>query len=398
MTLATVSERYGKEYWIEAAVALRERLGTPVAYHVYNWHEIPFNIGYPHFMPARDVAKAGMAKLREAGLSVFPYINAVSWEMDDGDEGFAESFARVGIHGAAMGPDGEPLFVPYPQRKGNGRDTRLAPICPSFLRWHEIMDKVVRDMESELPIDGIYFDQIAAVPSYPCRNPEHDHLPGGGSYWSDGYRRMMETIRARKPADSFYFSESNAEVYVGSFDGLLTWVWNMGDGVPAFPAVYAGYVQMIGRYTDGAKRDDDDYFRYHLAEELVFGQQMGWLNAHVVYNEERMQFLEALVHTRFAYTEIFTCGHLLRPPHIECNIPPVTSSGITMRQVVSGVWQMDPPVDGEQARTVLFAVNLSDKTAEADLRLFPQEYGADCPEALHLTLGPRSVEVREYGG
>ena len=35
---------------------------------------------------------------------------------------------------------------------------------------------------------------------------------------------MMETICARKPADAFYFSESNAEAYVGSFDGLLTWV------------------------------------------------------------------------------------------------------------------------------------------------------------------------------
>jgi hypothetical protein len=68
-----------------------------------------------------------------------------------------------------------------------------------------------------------------------------------------------------------------------------------------------------------------------------------------------------------------------------------------MRQVVSGVWQMDQPADGGQARTVLFAVNLSDKTAEADLRLFPQEYGVDCPEVLHLTMRPRSVEVREYG-
>ena len=43
MTLASVSERYGKDYWVEAAVALKERLGTPVGYHVYNWHEIPFN-------------------------------------------------------------------------------------------------------------------------------------------------------------------------------------------------------------------------------------------------------------------------------------------------------------------------------------------------------------------
>ena len=396
MTLASVSERYGQDYWTDAAIALKQRLGTPVAYHVYNWHEIPFNINYPHFLPARDVAGKGLSKLKDAGLYLFPYINAISWEMDDADEGYEENFASVGIHGAVIQPNGVPLYVPYPQKKANGQDTRLAPICPSFTRWHEIIDDVARGMEADLPIDGIYFDQVSAVPSYPCRNPQHTHLPGGGSYWSDGYRMMMEKINARKPKDSFYFSESNAEAYVKSFDGFLTWVWTMGDDVPAFPAVYAGYIQMLGRYTDGAKRDDDDYFRYHLAEELVFGQQLGWLNAHVIYNEERMQFLEKLVHTRYRYTEIFNRGHLLRPPHVETSIPSVTSSGITMRQVVSGVWQMDQPAADGHLKTVLFVVNISKEPADAEIHLFPKEYGISCPNTIHLTLQPMSVEVVEY--
>jgi hypothetical protein len=397
MTLATVSERYGEDYWVEAAIALKERLGTPVAYHVYNWHEIPFNIGYPHFLPARKTAREGLAKLKEAGLYVLPYINAVSWEMDDADEGFEENFANVGIGGAVIRPDGEIWHVPYPQRKANGAETRLAPVCPSFTRWHEIIDEVARGIETALPVDGIYFDQVSAVPSYPCRNPAHGHRPGGGSYWSDGYRRMMDRINARKPADQFYFSESNAEVYAGSFDGFLTWVWTMGDDVPAFPTVYAGYIQMLGRYTDGAKRDDDHYFRYHLAEELLFGQQMGWLNAHVIYNEERMRFLEKLVHARYHYTTLFNEGHILRPPHVESDIPPVTSSGITMRQVVSGVWQMDEPDANGRVKTVLFVVNISDRPAQAEIRLFPQEYGVRCPEHLSLTMEPASVKIIEYG-
>lgn len=154
---------------------------------------------------------------------------------------------------------------------------------------------------------------------------------------------------------------------------------------------------MLGRYTDGAKRDDDGYFRYHIAEELLFGQQMGWLNAHVIYNENRMRFLEMMVHARYRYTEIFNEGHLLRPPHIQSNVQPVTSSGITMRQVVGGVWQMDKPSSDGQKRTVLFVVNISNETAEAELRLFPQEYGVNCPETLHLTLEPLSLEILEYG-
>ena len=391
MTLATVSERYGKDYWIDAAITLKKRLGTPVGYHVYNWHEIPFNINYPHFLPARDTAKEGFARLQEAGLYVFPYINAVSWEMDDGDEGFAENFGNTGIHGAVIQPDGSPLYVVYPQKKASGQDTRLAPICPSFSRWHQIIQDVARGMEETLPIDGIYFDQIAAVPAYPCRNPEHSHRPGGGSYWSDGYCLMMEMINSHKPDNRFYFSESNAEAYIKAFDGFLTWVWTMGDDVPAFPAVYAGYIQMLGRYTDGAKRDDNMYFRYHLAEGLLFGQQPGWLNAHVVYNEERMRFLEQIVHTRYRYTELFSSGRLLRPPYTETTLPPVTSSGITMRQVVAGVWQTE-----KKEKTVLFAVNISPEPADAVIHLYPEEYGVSCPEILRIPLKPMSVEVIEY--
>ncbi len=412
MTLASVSERYGKDYWVDAAIALKKRLGTPVAYHVYNWHEIPFNINYPHFTPARETAKQGFERLKEAGLYIFPYINAVSWEMDDADEGFAESFSGTGIHGAVLDKNGNPLYVPYPQKKANGQDTRLAPICPSFLRWHQIMEDVTREMEASLPIDGIYFDQVSAVPPTPCRNSEHTHLPGGGSYWSDGYNRMMEKISAAKPADKFYFSESNAEAYAKSFDGFLTWVWTMGDDVPAFPAVYAGYIQMLGRYTDGAKRDDDVYFRYHLAEALLFGQQLGWLNAHVIYNEERMRFLEKLVHTRYAYTKLFNEGKLLRPPYVETAVQPVTSSGITMRLVLAGVWQMDDrstydrSTDDlstndrskeDRSKVVLIVINISDKPAEALLHLYPDEYGVHCPSAYPVSLEPMSVKVVEYG-
>ncbi len=391
MTLATVSERYGKDYWVDAAIALREALGVPIGYHVYNWHKIPFNINYPHFLPARDTFIEGAKRLKEAGVYLFPYINAVSWEMHDADEGYTENFATVGKYGAATRADGSALDVIYPQKKRDGTMTRLVPMCPTCLRWHGILEEITRGMEAELPIDGIYFDQIAAVPSFPCRSTTHSHLPGGGSWWSDGYNRMMDAINAKKPQDKFYFTESNAEPYMKSFDGFLTWVWTAGDDVPAFSAVYAGYIQLIGRYTDGAKRDDDMYFRYHLAEGLLFGQQLGWINAHVVYNEARMKFLKTLVHTRYTYTDLFTEGSLLRPPVVKTDIPPVTSSGITMRQVVSGAWKT---AAGD--RVAVFAVNISDRQATAEIRLHASEYGVDVPDTLSLTMEPMSVRVVEY--
>ncbi len=390
MTLATVSERYGKDYWVDAPIKLKERLGTPVGYQVYNWHEIPFNINYPHFLPARDEFRAGLEKLKAADVYVFPYINAVSWEMDDADEGFEENFDNTGINGAALDANGKPYFVPYPQLKANGEKTRLAPICPGFPRWREIIEELARGMEKDLAIDGIYFDQIAAVAPCQCSNPRHGHLPGGGSYWSDGYALMMAKINAEKPENAFYYSESNAEVYASAFDGFLTWIWTTGDDVPAFPAIYAGRVQMIGRYTDGATRDDDDYFRYHIAKSLLFGQQLGWLNANVVFNEERMAFLEKFVRTRYEWTKLFNEGTILRPPKVDCNLEPVTSSGIGMRQVAAAVWQMD-----DASKTVLFVTNVSKEPAKATLQLYPEEYGVNCESALEFDLEPMSVKVVE---
>jgi hypothetical protein len=68
-----------------------------------------------------------------------------------------------------------------------------------------------------------------------------------------------------------------------------------------------------------------------------------------------------------------------------------------MRQVVSGVWQMDEPDANGRVKTVLFVVNISDRPAQVEIRLFPQEYGVQCPEHLSLAIEPASVKIIEYG-
>lgn len=120
MQLAAVSDRYPKDYWYTAPIELRRRLGVPIAYHVYNWHEIPFNINYPHYLPAKEEFLRGAKLLRENGIYVCPYINAYSWEADDADEGYEVNFRDVGSKGAAVNPDGSFQLAKYPQKKENG--------------------------------------------------------------------------------------------------------------------------------------------------------------------------------------------------------------------------------------------------------------------------------------
>ncbi len=403
MILGAVSQLYDANYWFEAPIELRKRLGVPVAYHVYNWHHIPFNINYPHYTPAKEEFFRGAQALKDAGLLLMPYINAVSWEEKDADEGYAINFANTGYQGVATKEDGTYCRAEYPQVKRDGSKTQLMPMCPCFAPWHKLIEQEARTIEATMPVDGIYFDEVAAHRAHPCRGKGHGHLPGGGSYWSDGYNLMMSKINRNKPKEAFYFTECNAEPYMKSFDGYLTWLWRDEGAVPAFPAIYAGYIQMVGRFTDGVNREDDLLFRYHTANALLYGQQLGWCNAAVIYREARMQFLEKMVHLRYDYTKVFNSGRLCRPPKVDCSLSCVVSSGLSMEQVVSGAWKNK--ADG---KITLFVINVAQEACDCTVSFDYREYGLDAASLpkectlsgnlaiLQLHLDPLDSVVKEF--
>lgn len=357
--LGAVSHLYGKDYWFDAPVQLQEKLGVPVGYHIYNWHNNPFNINYPHFTP-KDEYFRGLKHLKGRNISVMPYVNGVSWETDDADEGFEVNFANTGRFGAALDKWGDPITVSYPQKKINGNDTRLSPMCPSFPKWREIVDGLARKLENEMDVDGIYFDEIAAHNPHPCRSSKHGHLPGGGSYWTDGYNELMDIVKEKKKDGVFYVSESSGEPYMKSFDGYLTWLWRQPDDVPAFSAIYAGYIVMLGRFSDGIDKSDDAFFRQNVAKALLYGQQPGWLFADLVYDEGRVEFLRRFVQMRHKHTKTFSASTMLRPPKTNDN------------SILSAGWKR---LDG--SGITLFAVNLSDTTADYAITFNADEYGVD---------------------
>ena len=366
-------------YWYNAVIDLKNELDVPVAYHVYNWHEIPFNIEYPHFMPAKPEFNVGAKKLRENGIYVFPYINAMSWEARDFEAGHEITFENTGKYGAVVKENGDYNVAIYPQTTISGHESLLTAMCPTSPVWHELIGGVVREMEDNLLIDGIYFDQIAATIGRPCYNAAHNHTTGGGSYWVDGYNLMMEKICAEKPKDSFYFSECNTEGYMKHFDGFLTWMWVASEEVPAYPVIYAGYIQMLGRITDGRKKSDKMFFKYQTAKSLLYGQQIGWCNADVLYDEEKLLFLKKIVKLRYQYTKLFNSARMLRPPHVTTSVAPVVTgptlkftSNIAMEQVLCGAWRFK-----DQSKTVIFLVNISDKEADFRFEFNLREYGLD---------------------
>jgi hypothetical protein len=172
----------------------------------------------------------------------------------------------------------------------------------------------------------------------------------------------MDLVKQKKKSDVFYVSESSGEPYMKSFDGYLTWLWRQPDDVPAFSAIYAGYIVMLGRFSDGIDKSDDHFFRQNIAKGLLYGQQMGWLFADLVYDENRVSFLKKYVQMRYRHTKTFTSSYMLRPPKNISGDADVLSAGWARR-------------DGSEI--TVFVANISNEDKCFEICFDNREYGID---------------------
>lgn len=374
-----------RDAWWREAIRLKEALGLPIGYHIYNWHKNAFNIDYPHFLPAKDDFKAGVQRVKEAGIFIAPYINASSWESRDNAPSPEESFAVSGIREAARDKDGNLYIEVYPQTKPDGEKTHLIGICPSSPVWHRMISRLSERIEDELQVDGIYYDQTAAMGARPCAATNHSHAPGNSGAWIEGTRALFCRIRSEKDAEKFSFTECNAEPYLDCFDGYLTWHWGENGEVPAFAVIYSKYITMLGRVVNGWRKGDAIYTRYTFAKSFVQGQQLGWINHDVQDNKEVFPFLRRTAHLRYALRSLFVTGELLRPPFVKAALATHTSTphmwggdNLVIPTVIAGGWKAS---DGKHH---LFVFNIRDEAGEAKISIRASEYGIknEIPDAL----------------
>jgi len=187
---------------------------------------------------------------------------------------------------------------------------------------------------------------------------------------------MLRAMRQRMPAGRMLTTECNAEPYMRWFDGYLTWHWQHDGQVPAFPAVYGGAIQMFGRaYRGGATKDLA--LRMKAAQQLVYGEQIGWINPGVVREKENAAFLRQIVHLRHRLRRYFHAGEMARPPRLVGDIPRVRAdwqwSGewwVHTDAVLTGAWRL--PRDGT---AVLMFANVGDDAIDATLEFDAADYG-----------------------
>lgn len=330
ISLRPNTQAYGPDCWFEIPLKLRQELGVPFGYHLYNWHGIPFNNDYPHYFPTKKALSRGLAKLQAAGIRIMPYINALLWDnRDRGNEDF--QFTALAKPGTVKKESGQPAILTYASHESDGEKVRLSPMCPTSRVWWDKVKENVMQLFA-LGMDGVYLDQTAAHGPHPCMDKSHPHAPGGGSWWSENQRAMLAELNASKPKDKIFTSEGTAEVYAGALDGLLSWAWVVVDKyVPAFMRVYGGRVMVFGRNANGYMKDTQLYWKYHLAQSLVAGEQMGWINSDFVYNQERLDFARKLIRFRYENRAFFQAARPMRPPEVEAPEAHKFATGIGMQ-------------------------------------------------------------------
>lgn len=133
---------------------------------------------------------------------------------------------------------------------------------------------------------------------------------------------------------------------------------------------------MFGRaYRGGDSKDLA--LRMKAGQQLVFGEQIGWLSPSVVEEAENFAFFRQVVRLRWQFKRYFYAGRMARPPELQGEIPRVTAdwqwSGpwpVTTDALLAGAWAL--PAEN---RLVLLLVNVSDQPLTVACQFDAARYG-----------------------
>lgn len=374
----------GPDGVVEQARAFAEYMDLPVAVHWYNWHQIPFDNDYPHYFPTKEGIREGVAELQEAGVRIVPYINGRLWDTD------TESFQETAHQYCTRDREGEPYIEVY----GSGEE--LTPMCIHTQFWRDTLHEIVMRLMTDVGVDGVYMDQIAAARPRLCYDRDHGHPLAGGHWWVDGYWQLLGRLQediAQVSPEKMLTTESNAEAYARFFDTYLM-CNSLGDGlVPLFPAVYGSKILGFGRYMSAEDWDAPQSLAQKQGQLFVWGTQLWWSRPDVIEHEIAGPWLRELARLRFQVREFFNAGRMLAPPVLEGNDATVTADWhrgeleATTPAVLASAWTV---ADG---RMLVPMVNCSEEPQRVVLRLEAANWELSGDAAFSVRrLGPESEE------
>ena len=342
----------------------RKLFGVPMGVHWYSWHQIPFDVHYPDYFPTKPGFADGVRALTRAGDIAMPYINGRLWDVAN------DNFA-AGRPGAAKQAEGAPYIETY------GSGAKLAPMCPTTKVWQDKMNEVVGRLIKECGVNAIYLDQIGAAGPALCFDKAHGHPLGGGRHWVDGYRRLLNRVRAQTAGRVGITTENNAEPYMDNVDGFLIWNPRGDTEIPLMTAVYSGYTLY---FSSPAYSMNPEAFRMTQGRDFLWGCQQGWMGAELLDPTHRAnaEYLRRLARQRLAAKEFLVYGELLGEvrPTAAPDVQEATWGGwrgstkpAALPAVLGTVWR------SRDGRGAMALANLSDTPQRFAFRFEPSAWG-----------------------
>jgi hypothetical protein len=359
----------------EQVKKFQQFMGVPVGFHWYNWHQIPFDNDYPHYFPTEPGMGKAVQQMQANDIYVMPYINGRLWDTHD-QKATDWRFSKIARPAAVKKPTGEPRLESYGSKEETGEPVRLAPMCPSTNVWQNKVNEIVSRLFNEPKVNAVYLDQIGCAEAELCFDADHNHPLGGGDWWNRSYWQLLDRIRRKMPADAMLTTECNAEPFLRHFDGFLTWHWQYEGQVPAFPAVYGGAIQLFGRaYRGGPTRDRA--LRMRAAQQLVFGEQLGWIDPNIINRKQSARYLRKLVRIRWQLKRYFYAGRMGRPPELTQAVPTIEADWrwqgewpVQTDTVMTGAWYQP-----QRKRAVILVLNAANEKITTGLNLDLHAYG-----------------------
>lgn len=284
---------YGPEQNVPVIKEALKYFDVPTSLHWYQWHKIPYDTLYPEYFPPLDGFADAVKELQGMGTHVMPYINgrlcdpnSKTWNEEQGSKS------------AARQENGDPYTEVY------GSKVPLNVMCPYTAQWQDKITGLVDRLTHEIGVQGVYIDQIGAAYPVRCFNPDHGHPIGGGHFWVDGYRKLLNDVRSKLPKDRMITTEENAECWIDQFDALLLVNTSTGASniIPLFPAVYSGRAITFGfLYFPKDDLEKSLPFRAKMARCFLWGAQMGWIEPEKMMdpaNANEAEFLRNLARCR----------------------------------------------------------------------------------------------------
>lgn len=343
------------------------KIGGTLAIHWYNWNVHKFDTNYPEYFPAKNGFVDTVKKITSAGHLVMPYINGHLWDTT------IPSYQTLGKNAATLDRAGHVELEDY------NSGVKLAPMCPGSQIIQNEIAKVCNELVA-MGVNGIYFDQIAAMAPSPCFNKEHGHELGLGSWWVKSYRDMLSPVLTSFNGKVFFATENAAEPYMDHINAFLTWIEVRPTDFPALMQTYSGYATYFCLLS--VERDDYKSFTALQSRSLLWNIEPGWMawlfddTKQVEDHAKKQDFIRQIIQLRKAMRPYYSDGALLDELKITSANPQVAiewwrvepSEKFEMNAVNGTIWYSNSNKDiaialsnvADQTLPVEFTINLKD--------------------------------------